>query len=85
VPTTASQAVETCLSKAQALGEPYFVLRAQDDSSSGLVREWAETFRANHIRLGTSGHALAAAITKYTQALEVADAMDAWATRKQAD
>ena len=85
MPTSASQAVEGCLAKAQALGEPFFVLRAQDDTSSGFVRDWAETFRSNHIRLGTSGHALAAAITKYNQALEVADAMDAWATRKQAD
>lgn len=81
----ASKAVESCLAKAQALGEPIFVPRAQDKSSPSLVRAWAEKFRQAHIRLGTSGHELAAAITKHTHALEVADAMEAWAIRKQAD
>ena len=83
--TSASSAVESCLAKAQALGEPIFVLRAQDSSSPGLVRAWAEQFRQAHIQLGTSGHALASVITKHTHALEVAEAMEQWATRKQAD
>lgn len=82
---TASQAVEGCLAKVQATGEPFFVLRAQDQSSPGLVRAWAEQFRQAHIDLGTSGHALASVITKHTHALEVADAMEQWANRKQAD
>lgn len=83
--TPASQAVESCLAKAMALGEPFFVLRAQDQSSPALVRTWAEQFRQAHINLGTSGHALASVITKHTHALEVAEAMEQWQSRKQAD
>lgn len=82
---SASQAVQGCWAKAQVLNEPVFVLRAQDKSSPALVRAWAEQFRQAHIDLGTSGHALASVITKHTHALEVADAMEQWATRKQAD
>lgn len=82
---SASQAVEGCLAKALATGEPFFVLRAQDKSSPALVRTWAEQFRQAHVDLGTSGHALASVITKHTHALEVAEAMEQWATRKQAD
>lgn len=83
--TTASQAVEICLAKAKALGEPIFVLRAQDKSAPAFVRAWAAKFQQHHVKAGTSGHELATAITKHTHAIEVAEAMEAWATRKQAD
>lgn len=82
---SAAQAVQGCWAKTQALGEPVFVLRAQDKSSPALVRAWAEEFRQAHINLGTSGHALASVISKHTHALEVANAMEQWANRKQAD
>jgi hypothetical protein len=68
-----------------AMDEPLFVLRAQDKSAPGFVRAWAAKFRDHHIKVGTSGHELAKVISKHTNALEVADAMEKWATRKQAD
>lgn len=76
--------VDGCFARA-AMDEPLFVLRAQDKSSPALVRAWAAKFRDQHIKAGTSGHELAKAITKHTGALETADAMEKWATRKQAD
>ena len=76
--------VDGCFAKA-AMDEPLFVLRAQDKSSPKFVRAWAEHFRQAHIKAGTSGHELAKAISKHTDALEVADAMEQWKTKKQAD
>lgn len=68
-----------------AMDEPLFVLRAQDKTSPALVRRWAEQFRSHHVKAGTEGRSLAKAIVKYTEALEVADAMDRWAIKKQPD
>lgn len=82
--TKASEMREGCFAKA-ALDEPLFVLRAQDRSAPKLVRQWAETFRQHHLKVGTSGHELAKAISKHTEALAVADAMESWQIRKQAD
>lgn len=82
--TKASGMREGYFAKA-ALDEPLFVLRAQDRSAPKLVRQWAETFRQHHLKVGTSGHELAKAISKHTEALEVADAMEEWSIRKQAD
>jgi hypothetical protein len=65
--------------------EPIFVLRAQDKNAPKYVRQWAADFRKFHEKAGTSGRDLATAIVKATEALETADAMEAWANRKQAD
>lgn len=73
-----------CFAKA-ALDEPIFVLRAQDRSAPKLVRQWAEIFRQHHLKVGTTGHELAKAIAKHTDAMKIADDMEAWALRKQAD
>jgi hypothetical protein len=73
-----------CFAKA-APDEPLFVLRAQDRNAPKLVRRWAEDLRQYHIRNGTSGHDLAKAISKYTEAMETADLMEAWPLRKQPD
>jgi hypothetical protein len=80
----AKEISEGCFAKA-ALDEPLFVLRAQDKSAPGIVRAWAEQFRQDHIKAGTSGHDLARAITKHTDALALAEAMEDWKVRKQAD
>lgn len=76
--------VDGCFAKA-AMDEPLFVLRATDKSSPAFVRQWAEKFRQHHLKAGTSGFDLAKAIAKHTEALQVADAMEAWPIRKQAD
>lgn len=80
----AQEMKDGCFARA-ALDEPLFVLRAQDKSAPKFVRAWAEQFRQHHMKAGTAGHELAKAIGKHTNALEVADAMEKWATRKQAD
>jgi hypothetical protein len=82
--TKAQEMKDGCFAKA-ALDEPLFVLRAQDKSSPGLVRKWAEQFRQHHLKAGTEGFELAKAISKHTEALNVADAMEKWNLRKQAD
>jgi hypothetical protein len=82
--TKSQELKDGCLARA-AMDEPIFVLRAQDKSAPKLVRQWAENFRQHHVKAETKGHALAIAITKHTGALEVADAMEAWQSRKQAD
>lgn len=82
--TKASEMRDGCFAKA-ALDEPIFVLRAQDRSAPKLVRQWAEIFRQHHLKVGTAGHELAKAISKHTEALEVANAMEEWSIRKQAD
>lgn len=82
--TKASEMRDGCFAKA-ALDEPIFVLRAQDRSAPKLVRQWAEIFRQHHLKVGTTGHELAKAISKHTDALSVAAAMEEWAIRKQAD
>lgn len=82
--TKADEMKSGCFAKA-AMDEPLFVLRAQDKLAPGMVRQWAEKLRQHHIKAGTSGKKLAAAIAKHAEALEIADAMDAWHTRKIAD
>lgn len=82
--TKASEMRDGCFAKA-ALDEPLFVLRTQDRSAPKLVRQWAETFRQHHLKVGTTGHDLARAISKHTEALEAANAMEQWSIRKQVD
>jgi len=82
--TKAQEMKDGCFAKA-ALDEPLFVLRAQDKSAPALVRKWAEQFRQHHLKAGTEGADLARAILKHTEALQVADAMEQWDLRKQAD
>lgn len=82
--TKASEMRDGCFAKA-ALDEPLFVLRATDRSAPKLVRQWAESFRQHHLKVGTQGLELAKAIAKHTEALQVADAMEQWPNRKQAD
>lgn len=64
----------SCLNKA-APDEPIFVLRAQDKRAPGLIRIWATEFAK--VR-GYND-------PKYQDALDIADAMEAWPTRKLAD
>ncbi len=64
---------EGCLGKA-ALDEPVFILRAQDRLAATVVRDWAEYARNNGC-----GEA------KIAEALRLADAMDAWPSRKFPD
>jgi hypothetical protein len=80
----AQELIDGCFARA-ALDEPLFVLRAQDVSAPALVREWAEQFRQDHIDNRTAGYALAKAIAKHTEALEVADKMEKWRLIKLAD
>jgi hypothetical protein len=54
--------------------EPIFVLRAQDTLAADLVRQWADTAE----RAGC-------ATEKVIEARAVAEAMDAWPTRKLPD
>lgn len=63
-----------CLGKA-APDEPVFILRGQDVHASYAVRQWAE---AAAIMLG-SNH------PKVWEALQCAEAMEAWPTRKLPD
>lgn len=62
-----------CMAKA-APDEPVFVLRAQDRLAPQMVREWA--MRAKFHGLGP---------TKLKEALDLADAMERWPTRKFPD
>lgn len=55
--------------------EPVFLLRAQDQTSAGLVREWA---RRNEQIAGHDANAV-------KLALEHADKMDKWPVKKTAD
>jgi len=63
----ANKHMDTCLQKAGA-DEPIFVLRAQDNTASNVVRFWAAAAR----RAGCSDE-------KVNGAYEIADEMDAWA------
>lgn len=51
---------------------------------TGLRPSWFASGQ-HHLKVGTSGHDLAKAISKHTEAMEVADAMESWQIRKQAD
>lgn len=63
-----------CLGKA-APDEPVFILRAQDRFAASLVRDWALMMRMQR----GSDH------PKYAEAMQLADAMDAWPNRKIPD
>lgn len=65
----------SCLNKAQP-GEPVFVLRANDDIASGIVRTWAERYVASK---GGLRNMTDKQIEKYFEALKLADSMDSWA------
>jgi ribosome-binding protein aMBF1 (putative translation factor) len=65
--------------------EPVFILRAQDKAAPKLVRQWAADFMKFHEKAGSQGRDLARAIVKHTEAIETAEAMEAWPNRKQAD
>lgn len=64
---------DSCLNKAGD-DEPLFILRGQDIIAPGKVREWAGTARASGV-----------AKNKVDEAMAIADAMDAWHTRKMPD
>jgi hypothetical protein len=55
-------------------GEPFFVLRAQDKLSPGLIREWA-----------VAAAQFGASAEKVREALATADAMEQWPVRKYPD
>lgn len=59
-----------CLHNA-ADDEPIFVFRAQDKTAPGFIRAWA-----------AQNHALGMSQSKVGKALQVADEMEAWHTRK---
>ncbi|MFN3624416.1 MAG: hypothetical protein ACK4TP_10175 [Hyphomicrobium sp.] len=63
----------SCLNKA-ADDEPVFVLRAQDELAAAVVTDWAILAQ----KRGVSEQ-------KVKEALELADAMKAWPTRKLPD
>jgi hypothetical protein len=64
---------DSCLEKLKP-GEPFFVLRAQDMLSSGLVHEWVTLAR----RMGCPE-------SKVQGARNIAIAMEAWQGRKYPD
>lgn len=55
-------------------GEPYFVLRAQDATASGVVRAWAEIAKRNKL-----------SPAKIASAIAVAEAMEAWPHSRMPD
>lgn len=63
-----------CLSRCEPT-EPVFVLRGQDPLAADLVREWAGMMAARFPERRE----------KINGALALADAMDAWPTKKDAD
>lgn len=64
---------DNCLEKIKP-GEPIFVLRGQDILAPGFIRGWAVHARS---------HGLCA--EKVCEALDCADAMDNWPSRKYPD
>lgn len=64
---------DTCLDKVEP-GEPIFVLRARDPLAAILVQQWASMARAG----GTPR-------AKVSEALRIADDMDAWPEKKHPD
>jgi len=60
--------------------EPVFVLRATDKLAPALVREWARQFAVHYIGYDRSHWE-----GKYTEALNLAEAMEAWPNRKMPD
>jgi len=64
----------SCLNRA-ASDEPIFVLRANDETAPGIVREWARRYLGEKLAEGqpTSAQAL-----KYAEAMELAGQMEDW-------
>ena len=62
-----------CFTKARAKGEPIFTLRAQDMTAADLVREWVRR------------NARTCRPEKLADALSIAQAMDRWSSKKEAD
>jgi len=77
----ATKHTDTCLQKAGD-EEPIFVLRAQDQFAANIVRYWAKIYRENHEAHGTFNVKIEA---KYVEALELAEKMEQWPTRKMPD
>lgn len=71
----AQELIDGCFAKA-SLDEPLFVLRGTDSLAPGIVRDWAERYRLKKLAQGVTGHELARAISKHTDALALAKAMD---------
>lgn len=76
----------SCLTAA-ADDEPLFVLRANDELASGIVREWATRYinSKGDPRCTEAGAPVATSKQweKYTEALRLADAMDVWRAVQQ--
>lgn len=79
----AIERVTGCFARA-AEDEPLFVLKSTDILAPEKVREWAEAYRQKHLDNGTTGPKLAAVITKYYEALDVAKQMEDYRARKVA-
>lgn len=69
----ATKHTDRCLLKA-ADDEPIFVLRAQDKLAPEIVRAWAWVAKNNGLPL-----------EKYQEAVELAEQMERWPTRKYPD
>jgi hypothetical protein len=73
----------SCLTAA-ADDEPIFVLRANDELASTVVRLWAGSYFDTKIRpTDTPNDELVRRIRKYHEANELADAMDEWRRQRQ--
>lgn len=79
----ATKHTDTCLQKA-ADDEPIFVLRAQDKLAADTVRYWARQFLKAYDGI-LSEQADPKVITKYKEAMALADKMDGWETQKVPD
>jgi hypothetical protein len=66
-----------CYAKASD-DEPLFVLLARDRSAPAIVRAWAEAFRHQCERDNPSTEMTSAEAEKYDEALDCANAMEAW-------
>ena len=68
----------SCLTRADA-EEPLFMLRANDELASQIVRRWA------NIYISSKGvFATPAQIAKFTEAMELANEMDTWRAQRGA-
>lgn len=76
------QSPYSCLNKA-APDEPIFVLRAQDELAGQTIRFWAGLLMERHGRDSISWPE--GAVTKINAALQLADQMDRWPSRKVPD
>lgn len=73
----AIERINGCFARAEEK-EPLFVLKSTDKLAPAVVRAWATAYRQKHIDAGTEGHKLAKVIEKHTDALDVADEMEAY-------